>query len=49
MVVLEIVRTAIENAVVWVESGGIWDKLGVDEWGGWLEFRGLVWWGVLDW
>lgn len=49
MVVLKIARVVIENAVVWVESCGICGKVGVVEGGGWLEFRGLMWWGVLDW
>lgn len=42
VVVLKIAGMVIENAVVWVESGGIWVKVGVDGRGGWLEFRGMV-------
>lgn len=42
MVVLKIAGMVIENAVVWVESGRIWGKMGVDGWGGWLEFREMV-------
>lgn len=47
MVVLKIAGMVIENAMVWVESGRIWDRVGVDWWGGWLEFRGMVGLGSL--
>lgn len=43
---------ATENAVVWVESGGVWGKVGIVGGGEWLEFRGLMWWeslGLVVW